>query len=94
MGSFDYERKTTIPEEGICYEVLSKLAIDRFGNVSPCVRFDPKDENILGNVNEQTLEEIWYGEKRRKLLTKHISGKRAEIPFCSRCHFWGIPRGE
>jgi radical SAM protein with 4Fe4S-binding SPASM domain len=78
---------------GVCLEMLSKLAIDRYGNVSPCVRYDPKGVNVLGNVNEDSLENIWYGEKRNEWVEHHLKGKRDRVPLCSECHFYGIPRG-
>jgi radical SAM protein with 4Fe4S-binding SPASM domain len=93
MGSFDYEKKVTIPETGICQEVLTKLAIDRYGNVSPCVRFDPEHNNIIGNVKLSPLEEIWNSPKRQKLVQMHIDGKRDEIEFCKQCDYWGVPIG-
>lgn len=93
MGSFKYEKKVVKPEIGICYEILYKLSIDRFGNVSPCVRFDPKGLNILGNLKNETLEQIWTGQKRKEMLQCHIAGNRGKVKFCSMCDFWGIPRG-
>jgi radical SAM protein with 4Fe4S-binding SPASM domain len=92
-GSFNYQKQTTVPEHGICLEMMSKLAIDRYGNVSPCVRFDPNHEFIIGNINDNTLDEIWNGDKRKEILQKHIDFKRNEIPFCAKCQFYGIPRG-
>ena len=51
-GSFDYERPVTIPEHGICEEMLHKLCIDRWGNVFPCVRFDPHKKNLIRNIED------------------------------------------
>lgn len=93
MGSFKYEKKTVVPEHGFCLEMLSHPAINRFGEVSTCVRFDPNKEAVIGNLNEQTFEEIWNGEKRKKWLELHFNGQRNKVPLCSRCEFWGIPRG-
>lgn len=92
-GSHDYEKPVTIPEIGVCLEMLHKLSIDRYGNVSPCVRFDPEGLGILGNANASNLVDFWYGGKRRDWLNLHLAGKRGEIPFCARCDYWGIPRG-
>jgi radical SAM protein with 4Fe4S-binding SPASM domain len=93
MGSFNYKKKTVIPEHGFCLEMLSHPAINRFGEVSTCVRFDPYKELVIGNLNNQTFEEIWYGKKRMELVHKHINRERNKIPFCSKCEFYGIPRG-
>jgi radical SAM protein with 4Fe4S-binding SPASM domain len=93
MGSFDYERKTTIPEHGICLEMLNHPAIDVDGNLSMCVRFDPDKIGVLGNLNDESLYNIWNSEKRKKLLSLHVDGKRGEMSFCNKCDFYGIPRG-
>jgi radical SAM protein with 4Fe4S-binding SPASM domain len=93
LGSFKYKKEVTKPEAGICMDFLNTLAIDRFGDVSLCVRFDPKRLGVLGNLNEQTLKEIWSGSKRKKWLQYHIDGRRDLIPLCSYCEFWGIPKG-
>ncbi len=93
MGSFAYQKEPVIPEIGICLELLHHLSIDRFGDVSPCVRFDPKKENVLGTIISASLVKIWAGERRKTMLDTHISGNRARIGFCARCEYWGIPQG-
>jgi radical SAM protein with 4Fe4S-binding SPASM domain len=90
-GSFNYERKVTKPEIGVCLEMLHKLAIDRYGNVFPCVRFDPHKKNLIGNVTENWLTNIWRGEKRRQWIQHHIEGRRDLVPLCKTCDFWGCP---
>lgn len=88
MGSFNYKKTVPIPEIGVCLEMMNHLAIDRYGNVSPCVRFDPYGENRIGNLNEESLSDIWYGEKRQRRLQEHIEGRREG--FCSKCDYWGV----
>jgi len=92
-GSYDYQKKPTIPEIGICLDLLTHLAIDRLGNVSLCVRFDPEGKLRLGNVNGISLSECWRSEKRRKYIQYHIEGRRSELPGCQSCEYWGCPRG-
>ncbi len=87
-----YTRKVTIPEVGICLDLLTHLAIDRFGNISLCVRFDPKGELRIGTVREG-IEKAWSSAKRKEYLKYHIEGRRAELPGCSRCEYWGCPTG-
>ena len=94
MGSFNYKKKNpTIPEIGICLDFLHHLAINRMGDVSICVRFDPKKLGVIGNAADQTIEEIWNGPKRMEWLDLHKQGKRSDIPLCSYCHFWGVATG-
>lgn len=92
-GSFGYKKPPVVPEHGICLEALMHPAIDVNGDMSICVRYDPEKTGVLGNVNEQTIEEIWNGEKRKEFLQNHIEGKRHKHPLCSKCEFWGVPRG-
>lgn len=91
MGSFNYEKPVTIPEAGVCLEVLHKLAIDRYGDVYPCVRFNPHKYNLLGNVNDMELWRCWEGMKRAEILNNHITGNRDLLTLCGQCDFWGIP---
>jgi len=94
MGSFNYERKSpTVPEIGICLDFLNHLAINKDGDVSICVRFDPRRVGVIGNVREQTLEDIWASPRRMEWLEHHKTGRRDKIPLCSYCHFWGVPTG-
>lgn len=93
MGSFDYKRETTIPEIGICLDFLNHLSISQNGDVSICVRFDPKRVGVIGNANEESLEKIW-NKKMKKWLKFHIEGQRRKVPLCKTCEFWGIPRGD
>lgn len=93
LGSFKYEKNPTVPEVGICLDILNHLVIDRFGRVSPCVRFDPKRIGVIGDLNKQTLLEIWNGPERKKWVEYHKQGKRNKIALCSYCEFWGVPTG-
>lgn len=93
-GSFRYQKNTTVPEIGICFDLLTHLAVDRKGDISLCVRFDPKGELKIGNIRQTSIQEAWASAKRRKYLEYHIAGRRKDLPGCSRCEYWGIPRGE
>jgi len=94
MGSYNYrKRNPTIPEAGICLDFLHHMAINSYGKVSICVRYDPKGVGFIGDANIQSLSEIWNGEKRMKWLDYHKRGQREKIPLCSYCHFWGVPTG-
>jgi len=93
LGSFNYTKNPTIPEIGICLEILNKMVIDRFGMVSICVRFDPKRIGVIGDANKTTLIDIWKSKKRKEWIKYHIMGRRDKIPLCSYCEFWGVPTG-
>ena len=93
MGSFKYKGKPTVPETGICLDLLNHMVIRADGKVSICVRFDPKGLGVIGDSTKSTLTDIWNGEKRRKCIDHHVEGRRDKVPLCSFCEFWGIPTG-
>ncbi len=93
MGSRGYKKDPTVPEIGVCLEIASHMAINRFGEVSICVRFDPERKGIIGDANTTPLGLIWKSEKRWEWFKLHREGKRDKIPLCSKCEFWGVPTG-
>lgn len=91
-GSFNYVKvDPVVPEIGICLDFLNHLAINKDGDVSICVRFDPNRLGVIGNIKNNSLEELWNSGVRLKWLDAHVAGKREKIPLCSYCHFWGVP---
>jgi len=92
MGSFGYVKRTpTLPEIGICWDYLQHPCINHMGDFSICVRFDPQKKGVLGNIESETLRDMWYGEKRMAWTSLHIAGKRDAVPLCENCEYWGIP---
>lgn len=89
LGSFEYSKPPTVPEIGICVEILNHMTIDRFGKVSLCVRFDPKCLGVIGDTAIDSLLEldIWNGPKRKEWVQYHIQGRRDKVPLCSYCDF-------
>lgn len=92
-GSRNYQREVTIPETGICLDLLTHLAIDRYGNISLCVRFDPEGHLRIGNIKDMTLTHAWYSVYREMYIQSHIAGQREILPGCKDCHYWGVPTG-
>lgn len=93
MGSFAYKKSPTVPEIGICLDILSHMVIKRDGSVSMCVRFDPHGYGTIGNANATPLTDIWNGKVRKLYLQYHIKGQRDKVRLCRDCEFWGVPTG-
>jgi radical SAM protein with 4Fe4S-binding SPASM domain len=91
--SREYRKRPIMPEIGVCLDLLSHLAIDRYGDVYPCVRFNPEKVNCLGNVIETKLCDIANNSLRKGLIHLHLSGRRKEALLCRDCHYWGCPTG-
>ena len=54
------------------------------GNVVPCC-IDYNDEVVLGNVENETLQEIWNGTKMQLFRRLHLDGKQNTISLCKNC---------
>lgn len=52
-----------------------------------CVNF-MKNELIMGDAREQSIEEIWCSEKYQKLRADMIRGDLSEWKTCSKCTYW------
>lgn len=92
-GSFDYQKEVTVPEHGICIDLLCHLVVDRFGDVYPCVRFNPYKYNLLGNIKKTSLLDLWNSKKRLNLIKEHIRGNRSCSELCEKCQYYGCPTG-
>jgi len=57
-------------------------------SVAPCCQTLGRDsEAVLGNLDDQTLEEVWNGEQYRWLRQMHAEKRFDEVPFCKDCDF-------
>jgi radical SAM protein with 4Fe4S-binding SPASM domain len=67
----------------ICYSPWKGVSITWDGKVVPCC-YDYDNECVLGDLNIQTLDQIWNGTKMQKLREECISGTFSNS-LCSRC---------
>jgi len=75
----DVSRKRKNP----CRLLWESVVIQFDGKVVPCCRdFDSK--YVLGDLNTNTLHEIWNGNKFRNLRKNHLSDKY-DNPLCRHC---------
>lgn len=51
-----------------CLALPFMVYIDAKGNLWPCIVFMGKDELSYGNLYEESFQEIWEGERRKKLV--------------------------
>ena len=64
-----------------CEYPWTSLTVMADGNVVPCTQIS-NNEIVLGNINENSLEEIWNGKKYEEFRKMHISGKFPENHKC------------
>jgi len=62
----------------------------KLGAVTPCCQTmgTPNEaKSVLGHFQDQTFEEIYFGEEYNKLRELHHLGKFDEIDYCKNCDF-------
>jgi len=67
-----------------CYRLGSDMVIMSDARVSKCC-IDYNGIDVLGDVNRQTIEDIWNGEKRRDLLN-YIKQHGRKLYPCGTCN--------
>ncbi len=60
------------------------------GAVTPCCQtMGPPNEDmsVLGHLDSNSLNEIYFGEKYQGLISAHKEGRFDDLPFCKNCDF-------
>lgn len=74
--------KRMAPHERFCHYPFDTLAIWSDGTVGPCCAYQGKNIPV-GDIREQTLREIWTGEKMERLRRQHRESKLNIV--CQEC---------
>lgn len=67
-----------------CARALGQIMVLWDGRVSTCC-FDGNGDQIFGDLNTQTLREVYSADPYVSFRLAHAEGRRAEIPICARC---------
>jgi len=67
-----------------CPELWRRLVILSDGTATLCPR-DMKKKYIIGNINEETVPEIWTGKKMQHIRDLHRQGRFKEFCLCADC---------
>ncbi len=84
------EQERTLVEIGsrknkfCCPQLWQRAFVHPDGIVTACC-IDATREMPLGNIFEQSLQDIWQGKKYNELRDLHTNGRYEEIPICARC---------
>jgi len=70
-----------------CVLMWTTFHITTMGKVPMCpVDYDAKV--VMGNLWEQTIQEVWQGEKWNQIRKLHAQGKRNELKYCQGCRLF------
>jgi radical SAM protein with 4Fe4S-binding SPASM domain len=68
----------------VCDKPWTSIVVLWDGRVVPCC-FDYDGINSLGSLQEQSLTEIWHGERLAALREAHKKGNLSNIKLCANC---------
>jgi radical SAM protein with 4Fe4S-binding SPASM domain len=81
----DIYGKKKIPKK-ICPVPFFSLAVHPNGDVSPCCQ-DWQHKLVLGNINNETLYQIWNGKIYYDFCFKQLEKGRKAILTCANCEY-------
>lgn len=67
-----------------CQRAFGQIMVLWDGRVSLCC-FDSEGDCILGDLNQQSIKEVYNGPTAFNIRNAHHEGRRQEIPICSGC---------
>jgi len=79
-ASHKVKRKKIYP----CFWPWGKLTVLWDGRVAACC-FDFDGKCILGDLNKQTLEEIWNSDRMKRFRLQHVNEKFPDNHLCKNC---------
>ena len=71
-------------EAQVCPYLFYSMCVNSDGTVSSCL-MDWNHVQIIGNVADQTLYEIWNGETLHRMRVNHLKLHRDLYPACGAC---------
>ena len=73
-----------------CRMLWGPLNVYYDGKVGPCCKDNDMRELIVGDLTEQTVEEVSTGEALNNLRQCHLMGERKNHPVCGKCYLNSI----
>lgn len=84
MGSDLVLIKPNTGNQKACPYPFYTLVVKSNGDVVPCcVAWE--QSLVYGNVNDNTIQEIWQGERLREIQRMHLAGRAGELAACRHC---------
>jgi molybdenum cofactor biosynthesis enzyme MoaA len=80
----EHGRPRGTPRTHACHRTQEHMKILVDGRVSLCCA-DGEGDVILGDLNQQTIKEVWDGQLATKYREYHNTGRIGELKLCARC---------
>ena len=62
------------------------MIIAQSGKVALCC-VDSRVKEEVGDLNKESVYDVWHGDKLNKIRQLHLDGRMTEIPICKDCNF-------
>jgi radical SAM protein with 4Fe4S-binding SPASM domain len=70
-----------------CHSLWTAPSVNWDGTVSICC-VDWEAREIIGDLNKESLADVWNSEKIRRYRRRHLAGEWDKIPICRDCNYW------
>ncbi len=70
-----------------CYSLWNSFEINSDGTVSACC-IDWKHELLTGDINADSIKNIWQSESLNNLRKTHVADNGESIEQCAGCNYW------
>lgn len=68
-----------------CKSLWNEIMVHHDGNVVACCH-DYEGTLVLGNIQHQSIAEIWHGKRMSTLRQAHLNRNLSSFPTCLKCH--------
>jgi len=83
-GNWAGKLRPTYQTRQVCCRPTSHMAVLWDGRVALCC-FDVEGDCQMGDLDIQTVKEVWEGKKFSHYRKRNSDGQRKELPLCSNC---------
>ncbi|MBA7705681.1 hypothetical protein ES703_114516 [subsurface metagenome] len=70
-----------------CPQLWKRITITCRGKYRFCVE-DWLNKTVIGDVQKESIKEVWQGKEYQKLRKLHLEEKYSAIPICRNCTDW------
>lgn len=74
-----------VGKRDVCGVMFYFMQVNTDGETFPCSTPGLLNSFSLGNAHRHTLQEIWDGDPRNRLIRRNLTDGYAKIPACSKC---------
>ncbi len=87
-GTAPNKKEVSEMPRGFCQFPFTQFNVTADGRVNKCCS-DLFFSDVMGNIKDQSIREIWFGEKLNKVRKELLQGNRKAFETCEKCDFYG-----